>query len=84
MVAPAPIPHRYRGLALTQQGSGWLNSLGNDRSDSHRCPRGPARAGPPPTSRLTLTLRSSQFRFCAWTYGPVDWTKPLLLPFVAF
>jgi hypothetical protein len=36
MVAPVRILHRYRGTALApNRAGGWLNSLGNDRSDPH-------------------------------------------------
>ena len=36
MVAPVRILHCYRGTALApNRAGGWLNSLGNDRSDPH-------------------------------------------------
>src|SRR4051812_28168978 len=36
MVAPAPGPHWQSGTALApNRAGGWLNSLGNDRSDPH-------------------------------------------------
>jgi hypothetical protein len=42
MVAPVPILNQYRDTALSPKPgqAGGLNSLGNDRSDSHHCPRG--------------------------------------------